>query len=676
MAAEVPPGVHPLFLRGVTCEKYGMKTGEGVNDLVPYKMMDKAEIMNEIQTMGVMSDFEPAKKKIESYPGEQILFVVDKAQKYGETFLVCYTEEARGDFMKSLMEEENALKEQLLAEQRAEEERIAAEYARKNVVYEDKPIIPRAWVSENSAEIDAEIRSLAPVPSRELLVIEVMRPKRYTKNPKYRFSDRNAENNLQAEYRAVKDPNFKLMRESEMGIQVAPAMSSSSSQTTWNKPVNKAVQYESASFGTDPLEGDSRDYLFEFLEKATVKIEEALQQNESVDIFNETFRMVGDDDAQGGVQADSELKELRNFADPTYSKNKALQAIDWVPKAQGLVAVSAVASQSFDARIPSFGQSGTSHILLWDFRLLVKPLILMQSNHDIFTFRFNRTDPHIVAGGCTTGQVVLWETGDAVAAALRKNSRSGGAAAASAAQEEEDEQASMPVAPKYVSSVDHSHKKCVADLFWLPPTTQINYRGQLVADEHLDGHSYQFVTVAGDGLILVWDTRFEQIANDELRHIGRAKHAPVEKVSNKDKETAGPPKPLWWPIFRAHLKRLDGVGELSLCKVTSLSNPADGLPVASSSKSGMTVEGDNRSQFSVTTEEGDVLFADVSVRKVAGGGGKGNEEDEDVDEGEVSCMKWIASDHPRPCVHLQESPFFPGIILSVSDWNFHIWKVR
>ena len=71
-----------------------------------------------------------------------------------------------------------------------------------------------------------------------------------------------------------------------------------------------------------------------------------------------------------------------------------------------------------------------------------------------------------------------------------------------------------------------------------------------------------------------------------------------------------------------------------------------------------------------------MLFADVSVRKTSGSGGKGNDEDDDVDEGEVSCMKWIASDHPRPCVHLQESPYFPGIILSVSDWNFHIWKVR
>ena len=40
----------------------------------------------------------------------------------------------------------------------------------------------------------------------------------------------------------------------------------------------------------DPLKNDD---LFLFLEKATIATEKALQQNESVDIFNETFRIVG-----------------------------------------------------------------------------------------------------------------------------------------------------------------------------------------------------------------------------------------------------------------------------------------------------------------------------------------------------------------------------------------------
>ena len=54
---------------------------------------------------------------------------------------------------------------------------------------------------------------------------------------------------------------------------------------------------------------------------------------------------------------------------------------------------------------------------------------------------------------------------------------------------------------------------------------------------------------------------------------------------------------------------------------------------------------------------------------------KGEEEEEDDGETAKEYVKWIAVDHPRPCLSLQESPFFPQILLTVSDWNFHLWKV-
>lgn len=667
MATPAPPGLYPIFLRGVTCDKFGLKTGEGVNDVVDYKYIPKEDITKDIQVMGKMSDFEPAKKVIDGYHSESILLVVDREQKYGETFLICYTDEARDEYLRGIMETQEALREQLKAEMQAEEDRRAAEFARLNVVYEDKPITPRPWVREGSnGETEHEISLTSSHAARELISIEVSRPKRFTKQ-KYQFTDKTAEVGGVAEFRSHKDPGFKALREADCGIQVAPTCAESGAQTTWYRSVNKAIQYEAASIGTDTAEVENLDAMLAFLERATVQVEHALQQNESVDIFNETFRLLGDDDVGGGAQADNELRELKNFADPTYSKFKALAAIDWVPKVNGMVAVSAVRNISFDQRIPIIGQTHTSYVLLWDFRLLVKPLILMQSNHEIFTFRFNRIDPNLVAGGCITGQVVLWETSGAIAAAQQKNNRgasSSSAGGASVEQEEED-LLSMPVSPKYISHVDFSHKKCVADLFWLPPTTQINYRGRLVGDEHLDGKSYQFVTVAGDGLIMVWDIRYEQIFNDELRHIGRAKHVPTEKSNNKE---SGGVKPLWGPIFKAHLKRLEGVGELSLCKLSPTTNLQSGVQVLNKPSH---FGGDSRSQFTIATEEGDVIFTDLSARKAEGHA----KEEEDEEEAEFSCVKWITVDHPRPSVCLQESPFFPQIVLSVSDWNFHIWKV-
>jgi hypothetical protein len=695
---ETPPkGICPLFLRGVTLEKYGMKTGEGVNDVVEYKLIPKEDIMGEIQKYGQMSDFEPGKKQIDSYPGDQILIVVDRTQKYGETFLICYTEEAREEFMRDMLEKEDALREQLLAEMKAEEERKAAEYARLNVVYEDKPITPRAWSSTTTSETDHEIKVLSHESTRELLSTEISRPKRFTKQA-YRFNDRNADVGGVAEFRAQKDPNFRAIKEADRGIQVAASTKSASAQTTYYRKVNKSIQYEamknpattsssgtnttSTGVGNSSLEDQYNDILLAFLEKATIRIEEALQQNESVDIFHETFRLLADDEeGTESSQAENELREVRNFADANYSKSKALAAIDWMPKTQGMVAVSAVRNISFDQRIPILGQTHTSYVMLWDFRLLVKPLVLMQSHHEIFTFKFNPTNPHLLVGGCITGQVLLWELGEAINTALRKNNRgssSAGGAPGAAGGDDLDEMELLPVMPKYVSAVDFSHKKCVADLFWLPPTTQINYRGQIVGEEHLDGQSYQFITVAGDGMIMVWDTRYERIYADELRHIARVKHVPTEKTSTKGQQQgeggAAGVKPLWAPIFKAHLKRLEGVGELSLCKVSPTANPkTSSLTVGKAS-----FPGDHRSQFMIATEEGDIIFSDLSARKndtSTNAAAAAKEEAEDFDDTEISCVKWITSDHPRPSVHMEESPFFPQIVLTVSDWNFHIWKV-
>jgi hypothetical protein len=452
--------------------------------------------------------------------------------------------------------------------------------------------------------------------------------------------------------------------------------------------VNKAIQYEVASVGEEPSEGEARDVFFSFLEKAIINVETALQQNESVDIFNETFQIAGEDEMQDGAQADNELRELKNFADPTYSKAKALVAVDWLPKSQGMLAVSAVSNISFEQRTALSGHTGSSHVLLWDFKQLVRPAAILQCHHEVLAFRFNKTTHGLTAGGCITGQVVLWDLAPTLAAAGRKgrgsaaadasSSSSGGGSGSSSSSstgdtEDELDASRIPVAPKYVSSVDHSHKRPVTDLFWLPPSTQINARGQLVGQEFLDGLSHQFVTVSGDGAVMVWDTRYEKIAADELRFIGKSKHVPIDKAASKTDKETGNVKYLWAPIFKAALKRLEGVGELSLSKVCCSGN-------LKPSVAGQTaIPGDLRAHLVIGTEEGDILLADLCVAKAAAGGHRANDDDED-DKGEDDAVRefvrWCKQDHARPAVSIEQSPFFADIVLTVSDWGFNIWKVR
>lgn len=668
MPEKAPPGVLPIFLRGSTCEKYGLKTGDGVMDLVDYTYLSTEEVMKEIQTLGVMSDFEPAKKQLDSCVLDKILIVIDKLQLYGEVYLLCLTESSQSEFFAKIQLKLDAIESQRLAELKAETEKLAAEEARLNAVFIDKPLSPRPWVSAATTDTDVEIRSFRHQSSRDSISHDVSRPRRLTKQ-NIKLGDRKSDFQGIIEFRAIKDPNFKTIRESDIGIQIAPTCIAASAQTNWFRSVNKSVQYESAKMVAS--EEDVKNSLLSFLEKATVKIERSLQQNETVDIYHETFRIHGDEENADGIQAENELREIKNFADPNYTKSKTLSSIDWLPKSQGVVAVSAVRNISFDERMSYSGQTATSYIIYWDFRQLVKPMLLLQCPNEVFTFKFCKGNPNIVVGGCLSGQVVLWDTTDAMAALSRKGNRGGGSGSGStgAGDVEEEDVSSIPISPKYTSNVDYSHRRNIADMFWLPPNTQFNYRGQLVAQEHLDGKCYQFVTVSGDGLIMVWDTRFEQIAAEELKHVGRAKHVPIDKSSSKDAS----PKLLWGPIFKAQIKRVEGVGELSICRICGSGTLKSAVAEATA------LPGDFRSHFILTTEEGDIIFADLSsmrkaeVASSAGGGKEGDDDDEP--ESTRDYVRWISLDHPRPAVALQHSPYFPDIVLSVGDWNFHIWKV-
>lgn len=95
----------------------------------------------------------------------------------------------------------------------------------------------------------------------------------------------------------------------------------------------------------------------------------------------------------------------------------------------------------------------------------------------------------------------------------------------------------------------------------------------------------------------------------------------------------------------------------------------------------VSLPGYNHGKLICTTEEGEILLADWRARigvggkedDAAGGGtAAGNEDGGDI---APEFVKWVSRDHTRPCVALDKSPFFPGVLLSVGDWSFQIWKV-
>jgi len=325
---------------------------------------------------------------------------------------------------------------------------------------------------------------------------------------------------------------------------------------------------------------------------------------------------------------------------------------------------------SFDERVEVSGQVDVAYVIIWEFAEWIKPQLVLQSPHETFTFKFNPTMPNIVCGGCYSGQAIMWDLNEAMEAIERKKQDK----KKDDGNDDEDEERPI-VQHAAMSHIDTSHKRMVADMVWLPADSQVNYKGQILAEEHLDGKTYQFMTIAGDGQALIWDIRYTDIAAGKYPHIAKALKG---AGTDKGKDVGKVP---WLPVFRMNVKRLEGVGELSLCKLLA------GFSGFEETGGGNGGSVDKRSQVLCCSEEGELVKADWRAKRGGGGGGggvgagaggpgSGDKKDDDDEGNDVpEYVQWLVKDHNRPCVALEKSPFFGDIVMTVSDWNFHIWKL-
>ncbi|KUF96445.1 Peptidyl-prolyl cis-trans isomerase D [Phytophthora nicotianae] len=111
------------------------------------------------------------------------------------------------------------------------------------IVYEDKPMLSRPWTSVTARESHEDVEALSVVPSRPLITMSVTKMSDEL-NADYKFSDRDADQCF-VEWRQHKDPNYELTRlEQDVGLQGTPPLVDSTTQTSWFRSVNSALQYE------------------------------------------------------------------------------------------------------------------------------------------------------------------------------------------------------------------------------------------------------------------------------------------------------------------------------------------------------------------------------------------------------------------------------------------------
>ena len=386
--------------------------------------------------------------------------------------------------------------------------------------------------------------------------------------------------------------------EASEGFQPATTTSSIAVQTA--VLVDAAVQCEAlpaAASESAVLAELLQPQLARFLRSAAPLCEQALQQNELVDVLVDELDALAAEEGEGprgggasAASAGAGLSELAALSDLSHSKGRVLAALQWHPTRRGVVGVACAQQQQAQLLLQQEEQDvGT--LLLWSAADATRPEAVLQAPAQVLAFAFHPSQPHWVAAGLATGQVALFnlqqpgdgssgepagaadgrataaaggDGGSGITAAAKApilqaaTSPGGGAAKLGAAAA-----AAAALQPVFVSLPEASHQAAVTDLQWLPGLA-VTREGKLVegsgapagAPSEAAGISAAaaattttatalFATTASDGALLVWDMR---ISARHQRLKAAAAAAAATKGSDGSKGGSCDGK-RWWCVW-------------------------------------------------------------------------------------------------------------------------------
>ena len=162
-------------------------------------------------------------------------------------------------------------------------------------------------------------------------------------------------------------------KELEIGLQAAHRMVNIQTQTYYNRSVNAITSYDAQDFigqTADALRNDKQlaKKLDNFIDRVAPRVERQLQSNEIINVFQDDFEKLGDDDAASGAKVSAVNAVPRQFFDQTSnSKYRTVTCIKFHPQKPHLVAMSIVEKLSFEERAEVMGKSFESQVLILNF---------------------------------------------------------------------------------------------------------------------------------------------------------------------------------------------------------------------------------------------------------------------------------------------------------------------
>ncbi|GBF96614.1 hypothetical protein Rsub_09360 [Raphidocelis subcapitata] len=408
------------------------------------------------------------------------------------------------------------------------------------------------------------------------------------------------------------------------------------------------------------------------------RCEEALLQNAVAGPPGDDLAALRDDDAAGGADGAPAaagaaaqgggggggpaggLVELQSATDLEYSRNKVVSWLQWLPNRRGVVAAAVTDPASFEERLGGAGRLRDAHVLIWNFRDPIRPEAVLECPHEVTCFQPNPLAPNIV----------IWDLSDEaerIAARSRPAPRSGagdgggedgggsGGGGGGAGGGTGGGGGEPPVV-RLMSSLEASHSAAVSDIHWLPgveldragrafparagsaggggggaaalSTARSGALGTAAAAaaaalqaSAVPRECAFLATLAPDGGLLFWDARADRLRGRGARR-GDDADAP------------------WRPVHAVHLLNAQGVDFAGTRLCLDYSDLLAG-------------------SFLAGAADGQLL----------GGcfvGTPGSENPE--------YTRFCHAPHAGAVVALARSPLVPGLVVSVADWRFLLWR--
>ena len=380
---------------------------------------------------------------------------------------------------------------------------------------------------------EEEVRRLSVSTSRNPYQLLITRPAKDL-NKKRTLVDRDSHLGTEGlvEFRSFKDPNYDLVRKRmETSIQSTPELAEATTQSHWARKVNSSAQTQYRTMLPEMSKSiQEQDDFLEFVKAVQERVVPVLDSNLTSDVFKDQLQaLTASDDSLVKSFSVSQLKEFLSLKDARF--NAQISCIDWMPGRNDTVAISFAPTSTFDKYLERWVDSPVEHVFIWNFQSILHPSHVLEAPSVVKVFKFCPTNPNIIACGCESGQVLMYDLSDEstkINSELRNSYST-------------EDSFSVYYHPKFASmllSPTMAPTKCstqpICDLQWLPPEQKINRIGEPDQCEE----ATEFITVALDGRLIVWDT----VIDTQYVHPNTDALLPGASLINE-----------WNPVFTMHI---------------------------------------------------------------------------------------------------------------------------